>query len=443
MLDSFMKVACSRSEKLAERDRLVERMKQLPDELLLKIASGEEKLGCSSYGSIGGLGGDTWLDRFKGTPLFEQALELEKQDLQEQMAEKARYREEDAVRSARNASRDEMSVQRRLLELQLVELDSGMGAGEPQAFAGEETPEEEALEHGPDSPAVMQAAQAQQQPPPAPPKEEPPAEKQAYRIDVTGLKEKSAMKLAYAKMKMAGALPFSVADGARAGAAVGAIASPALVTHGALNDPDSEAFLSGRGALRGGAAALGGAAGAAGGGALGVLASGLPGTAGRLAPLAGMAGGGALGAYLGAKAVPVSPEGQAKQEASSQAAVAMAKAKADEINAVAEEPAVQPGMPAQKVAFIKAAIGLGLLANAAGGAAKAIGGGGLKAFQSARGFGASVPQAARMGAGAVAGQAPGALKTLGRAAGSYAKANPLQAAGLAGAAGLGAGVAMS
>jgi hypothetical protein len=189
MLDSFLKVACGRAQKAEEQVQLVETMRKLPEELLLKIASGEEKL--SYIGSCGDLGGGgSWLDKFKGTPLLAQAIELEKQDLQEQMAEQSRYREEDQARSARNAARDQLSVERKLLELQLAEHGEGAGA-EPQAFAGQETPEEEALEHGAESPEAQAAAQQPAAPAavPAAPKEEP--------------AEKAAMKLAFAKMKMA------------------------------------------------------------------------------------------------------------------------------------------------------------------------------------------------------------------------------------------------
>lgn len=651
MLDSFLKVACSRAEKATEQSRLVEKLRQLPEETLFKIASGEEKLGyMGSVGCSPGMNGEQWLDRFKGTALFEQALELEKQDLQEQMAEQARYREEDSMRSARGAARDELSVQRKLLELQLAEQDAGLG-GEPEAFAGEETPEEELLEHGPESPEAQAAAQAQlpqppPQQPPAAPKEESP--------------EKAAMKLAHAMMKMADAagqeqpLDPEMEDrqrsrtmanrGALAGAALGAAPSAmgamipqqhldeinrisqsmggATATRGrmlrsaALPALEGASILgmgagagskvegAGAGALAGaGAGALPGAAfgairstaampgsgwrgallGAgigAGSGALmgagaGALASkrrmpeeqlpeqpvqpGMPEhkmaaamkTAAGMSPLkargviggdvrssvnqhdvgpedvemadpevreflasrqnslqgaatqalehpirnrmkgfipgalaGGMAGaalghnmgkhspgriqqlstgiGGMAGALgiggVGAALVPGAEKRQARADEYGQAiqsadipreiARAASQRQTDQQRGHEMEVATAPRMNMNydlnkmSMAMRKHAIGLGMLGKAFGGAAKSVGGGAAKAFQSARGFGASPMQATRMGAGAAMGQAPGALSTIGRAASSYAKSNPLQAAGIAGAAGLGAGYAL-
>ena len=174
MLDSFLKVAFANEEKVAEQARIVDKMRALPEDYLRKLASGQEKLAYSSLcGDFGG-GGETWLDRFKGTPLFEQALELEKQDLQEQMAEKARYREEDQARSMRNASRDEISIQRKLLELQLAEAEGGVGEPPPEEEMGQEglppegemAPEEAPAEAVP-PPAEMVPPQAAMAPSPA------------------------------------------------------------------------------------------------------------------------------------------------------------------------------------------------------------------------------------------------------------------------------------
>jgi hypothetical protein len=191
MLDSFLKVACANEEKVAEQTRLVEKMRQLPEDYLHKLASGEEKL---AYG-IGMMPGDdgTWLDRFKGTPLFEQALELEKQELQEQMAEKARWREEDAQRAQRNAGRDEICIQKKLLELQLAEAEAG--GGEEEALAAEE--EAAAAEGAPmEEPPAEEEVPAEEPPAEEAPAEEappaPPAEESKPKVDV---KVASAMML--------------------------------------------------------------------------------------------------------------------------------------------------------------------------------------------------------------------------------------------------------
>jgi hypothetical protein len=496
MLDSFIKVACSRSEKLAERDRLVEKMHALPDELLMKIASGEEKVALSGCLSTSSEDGGSWLDRFKGTPLLPQAIELEKQELQEQMAQRARWREDSQAATASNAMRDELYIHRKLLELQLAELSAG--GGEAQAFAGQETPEEEALEHGAGSPEVA-AAQAQQPAPaPAAPKEESP--------------EKAAMKLAYARMKMADALT-DARSGARGayGAAAYDQRKPTVQSVRAVGDQeiadDADDYAGVAQHMEEHPGRVRASRGLAGAGIGGALGSGVGAMFGR--PGVGAAVGAGLGG-LGLAAAPVNPQGprdmsEALRSLSPEERDQLAQQSIDERPAPptpaqkgaligsglglaggmvagykpksllaatapltgtlggmgagaligklvgrkpeeqAEEQPVAPGLPESKMAaaFKKEAIGLGLLGTAAGGAAKSIGGAGMKAFQAARGFGSSLPQAARMGASAVAGQAPGALKTLGRAATSYAKANPLQAAGIAGAAGLGAGYALS
>jgi len=145
MLDSFLKVACDRSKRAEDQDRLVDKMRGLPDDYLHKLASGEEKL---AYLSDCGFDGQSWLEKFKGTPLFAQAIELEKQDLQQRMADKAHWREEEAARGAQNAARDELGIQKKLLEIQLAEAEEGgqEGALEEAAIAqgqgGAEMPEE-------------------------------------------------------------------------------------------------------------------------------------------------------------------------------------------------------------------------------------------------------------------------------------------------------------
>jgi len=146
MLDSFLEVAYGKTKHAQEMDRRVQLMRKLPNELLMKIASGEEKLGYPI-----GLGGDepgTWLDRFKDTPLFEEALEIEKQELENRMADQQRRQEEQANWQARDSARDELCIRRKMLELQLAELESGGGEQEMPEEAME-APTEAAPEQGP------------------------------------------------------------------------------------------------------------------------------------------------------------------------------------------------------------------------------------------------------------------------------------------------------
>jgi len=154
MLDSFLEVSYGKTKHAQEMDRRVQLMRKLPHDLLMKIASGEEKL---SYPI--GFDGDeprTWLDRFKDTPLFEEALEIEKQELENRMADQQRRQEEQANWQARDASRDELCIRRKMLELQLAELESGGGGAEEPAEAASE-PAASAV--APEAPPVEEAAE--------------------------------------------------------------------------------------------------------------------------------------------------------------------------------------------------------------------------------------------------------------------------------------------
>lgn len=180
MLDSFLKVAYANEKRDEEQAQLVEKMASLPEDLLHKIVSGEEKL---AY--IGSFSDENWIEKYKGTPLFEQAIELEKQELQARMAESARRTEDSEKFRAQDAARDELCIQKKLLDLQLLEQEAGVGQGEEvpeEGVPGEEPPpeeggppmEEEAPEEVPaEEPPVEEAppaAAAPEAPPAAPPK---------------------------------------------------------------------------------------------------------------------------------------------------------------------------------------------------------------------------------------------------------------------------------
>jgi hypothetical protein len=142
MLDSFLEVSYAKTKHAQEMDRRVELMKRLPSDLLFKIASGEEKIGYPIGLEEGAP--KTWLDRFKDTPLFEQALEIEKQELENRLADKERRRADRLKWDAQDAARDELCIRRKMLELQLAEVESGGGA----AAAEEAPPEEPAVVGG-------------------------------------------------------------------------------------------------------------------------------------------------------------------------------------------------------------------------------------------------------------------------------------------------------
>ena len=82
MFDHFLEIACRQDQQHALRNEMAEHFKMLPVEELQKIASGELKLAdcCDS-------GEDDWLSKFRTTPLYPQALSLEEELLQLDVAE--------------------------------------------------------------------------------------------------------------------------------------------------------------------------------------------------------------------------------------------------------------------------------------------------------------------------------------------------------------------
>ena len=74
MLDHYLEIAYQADEKQSVRNQMAEGFKHLPVEELKKIASGELKM--AFYDD------DKWLCKFRGTPLYDEALALETQSLE-------------------------------------------------------------------------------------------------------------------------------------------------------------------------------------------------------------------------------------------------------------------------------------------------------------------------------------------------------------------------
>jgi len=155
MLDKFLEVAYTRTKEAEDKTRLVESMRKLPNELLMKIASGEEKL------AFMGHGGESWLDKFKGSPLFGQAIQLEEQQLQLDMSNKQQWAAESAKRTQDDAVRDELCVKKKMLGLELAKQQEAQLQHEMT-----ETPEDEAME-SPEQQAMEQAQGMEMHPAPA------------------------------------------------------------------------------------------------------------------------------------------------------------------------------------------------------------------------------------------------------------------------------------
>lgn len=168
MLDAFLEVAYQKESSRSLRNEMAEAMTALPNDELAKIASGEVKL---AYMVNEGHSGGCWLDQFKETPLYDEAIQLEQMDLQVEAQDIQLRSQERAQRDGLWDTRDAISLKKRLLELKLRQ-------GEAGGAEAEETPEEEAAEEeagvhevAPEPPAAA---------PPAPPE---PAPKQASALE--------------------------------------------------------------------------------------------------------------------------------------------------------------------------------------------------------------------------------------------------------------------
>lgn len=150
MLDAFLAAALRSSSAEQEKRAFIDNLKKLPDEELKKLASGELKLshfGCDN--------GQEWLEKYKGTPLFEQAVALEQQDIQNEVARVQQQIDRPPFDEFYRTG-DQIRLQKRLLDLQLFQQEAApaspeapaQGAGAPGAGA---VNNEEAMSPGPDN----------------------------------------------------------------------------------------------------------------------------------------------------------------------------------------------------------------------------------------------------------------------------------------------------
>lgn len=161
MLDAWLSVTHRAESVEQEKRAFVEDLKKLPVEVLHKLASGELTIDKLAHGCSG----PEWLEKFEGTPMFEQALALEQQELQIQSerlaAEMNRPRFDDMYQK-----QDQLSLQKRLLEMQLIADRNkapspeapAQGAGAPGPGAANN---EEAMSTGPFDGLKMSSAETQ------------------------------------------------------------------------------------------------------------------------------------------------------------------------------------------------------------------------------------------------------------------------------------------
>lgn len=123
MLDEFLVASYGKSKKEQEKRAFIENLKKLPREELMKIASGEKVAWLNEcVPSPAGLPA-SWVAQFKGTPLFEQAIAIEQQGLQLE-AQRMQQRLAQPSIDEIFMQEDQLRLQKRLLELQLVQLQA-------------------------------------------------------------------------------------------------------------------------------------------------------------------------------------------------------------------------------------------------------------------------------------------------------------------------------
>lgn len=143
MLDKFLEVAYEKQAAADMQKVLVDELKHLPASTLYKLANGQKLADCGPMGDL------KWLDRFKGTPLLEQAIQLEQEELQQEMSRM----QERAMNQEMWAAQDQLQMKKKLLDIQLIQLES-------QQAAAVQAPPAAAPAAMPATPPAAQAAPA-------------------------------------------------------------------------------------------------------------------------------------------------------------------------------------------------------------------------------------------------------------------------------------------
>ncbi len=327
MLDHFLQAAYEQDfTKTAER-QLVDKLKTLPTERLLELANDEKlgSFGCTPMAMGGTPDPKTWLDMFKGTPLFDKALELERADLQLEQQDIQRRMEDQAQDTW--TKRDALRLQKRMLELDLAMEGAGGAEEAPeqaeeqgvqlleQAQAEERAQGEGGEPHEQKEDAAIQQfrkaqseeAAAKAKKPPAPAAQEAPAQQPAPAAKTTEVKVATALAVGRLLAKIAEPAPpkgtsvvewDKILQGKKTAAEVPlpALLGGAMGAHkavGAGGGPLSGAALGAIGAQ--GGSEIGGDVGRVGGHMLAKKLHLDPVAARNIGALAGSVGGGVLG----------------------------------------------------------------------------------------------------------------------------------------------------
>lgn len=125
MLDQFLTVAYEQTERAKEKRAYIDNLKKLPREELFRLATGEKLAWAEPVKAAHDSDSVAcWIDQFKGTPLFDQAVMLEQADLQLE-AQDIQRRMQQPPPDDLWVQRDQLRLQKRLLELQLAQASGG------------------------------------------------------------------------------------------------------------------------------------------------------------------------------------------------------------------------------------------------------------------------------------------------------------------------------
>lgn len=150
MLDVFLQAGYAKEKRASASLEMTRLMMKLPQAELLKIASGE--VGAPKNGSS-----EEWLEKFRGTPLLDQAFQLAQEEIaldMQDIQERQQRREEDATRPDHYVAKDQLGLKKRLLELELMKDETG-GGGAPVPGASPAAPEVGAQGAGAPGPEAM------------------------------------------------------------------------------------------------------------------------------------------------------------------------------------------------------------------------------------------------------------------------------------------------
>jgi len=136
MLNEYLLRAYRQTQTKEASRQLQEKLARFPLQDLIALASGDPtaKLAYCD-GPCEANEPKTWLDKFKGSPLFEKAVSLEKTLLEADAASDAKRSEERETDRELDARRDELRMQKRLLDLDLALEQEGAAAPAEAATA--------------------------------------------------------------------------------------------------------------------------------------------------------------------------------------------------------------------------------------------------------------------------------------------------------------------